>query len=277
MNRLRHQWAMLRRYQGYFRRAKTIYDVHSPFVAALTNAVLEDKRQFYAFSEMELLREQLQNDQSVLRIEDHGAGSKVHNQRIRTVAALARHAAIPPAVGRMLFRLVDFCKPETVLELGTSLGISTLYLRGAALRAQIVTIEGSPEVAMQARNNFARFYTNNIDLRIGTFAAALPEALQDLQRLDFLYLDGDHRQEATLAYVETCLGFAHEQSVFVIADIYWSDEMQAAWQALRAHPRVRLSVDFFHFGVLFFKTENKEPEHFTLIQKRFKPWRLGIF
>lgn len=277
MNWLRHHWAMLRRYWSYFRRAKTIFDVHSPFVAKLTNAVLEDKRHFYAFSEMELLRERLSNDQTELQIKDHGAGSQVHDRNTRTVAELARHTAIPPAVGRMLFRLVDFCKPETILELGTSLGISTLYLRGAALRAQIVTIEGSPEIAMQAQTNFAKFYADNVDLRIGTFASALPAALQDLQRLDFLYLDGDHRREATLAYVESCLDFAHEHSVFVIADIYWSAEMMAAWQALRTHPRVRLSVDLFHFGILFFRSENIEPEHFILIEKRFKPWRLGIF
>jgi len=276
MKQLRHQWAMLRRFLRYFRRAKTIYDVHSPFVAELTRAVLEDKRHFYAFSEIELLREQLAFDKTELQLQNHGAGSQVHADATRTVADLARHAAIPPAVGRMLFRLVDFCKPDTILELGTSLGISTLYLRAGALNAKLLTVEGSPEVAAQAQKHFARQHVNDIEVRIGKFQDQLPGALQELQKLDLLYLDGDHREKPTLNYVEQCLSYAHAQSVFVIADIYWSEEMQTAWQKLRSHPRVRLSVDVFHFGILFFREEQREKEHFTLIAKRWKPWRLGF-
>lgn len=268
---------MLLRFLGYFWRAKTIHDVHSPFVAKLTEAVLEDKRHFYAFSEIELLREQLLRDKTRLRIEDHGAGSKVRTQTTKTVSELARNAAIPPSVGRMLFRLVDFCKPNNIVELGTSLGISTLYLRGAALQANIKTIEGCPDVGRQAQAYFTRLFATNVDVEMGTFAAKLPLILSNLDRLDFLYIDGDHRKTATLDYVEQCLSKAHADSVFVIADIYWSKDMQMAWQQLQQHPRVKSTVDLFHFGILFFREENREPEHFTLIQKKYKPWRLGLF
>jgi predicted O-methyltransferase YrrM len=267
---------MLLRFLRYFWRAKTIYDVHSPFVAELTRAVLEDRRHFYAFSEIELLREQLRFDKTELHVKDHGAGSNVDTDALRKIADLARHAAVPPVVGRMLFRLVDFCKPGTILELGTSLGISTLYLRAGALNARLLTVEGSAEVAAQARANFAKQQVNDIEVYLGTFQEQLPRTLQDLQQLDFLYLDGDHREAATMNYVEQCLAYARTPSVFVIADIYWSNEMQAAWDRLRAHPRVRLSVDVFHFGILFFREEQREPEHFTLIAKRWKPWRLGF-
>ncbi len=267
----------LLRYARYFWRARTIYDVHSPFVAEMVNAVLEDKRSFYAFSEIELLRQQLLQNRTQLHIEDHGAGSKVNNSKTRTVADLARNSAISKATGRKLFRLVNFCKPHTILELGTSLGISGLYLHAAALHARMITMEGCPDVAAQARQNFNIMNAHHIEVRSGTFDELLPSALQDLKTLDFLFLDGDHRSGASLRYFEQCLAFAGESSVFVIADIHWSNEMETAWKQLRLHKRVRFSVDMFHFGILLFRAETRQPEHFTLIERTYKPWRLGIF
>lgn len=268
---------LLWRYLQYFWRARTIYDIHSPFVADLVNAILEDKRHFYAFSQIELLRDQLLQMRKELNIEDHGAGSLVNKNQMRSVASIARYSAISPATGRQLFRLVNFCKPNSILELGTSLGISTLYLASGALNAKVITLEGCPDIAAQAQHNFNVMNAQNITLREGTFEKLLPPALENIKTLDFLFLDGDHRAGASLQYFEQCLPHAHASSVFVIADIHWSDEMQQAWHRMRRHPRVSLSIDLFHIGILFFRTENRQPEHFTLINKAWKPWRIGLF
>lgn len=277
MKMLRLYLRLLSRYAQYFWRAKTIYDIHSPFVADLVNAILEDKRHFYAFSQIELLRDQLLQMRKKLNIEDHGAGSLVNKNQMRSVASIARHSAISPATGRQLFRLVNFCKPNSILELGTSLGISTLYLASGALHAKVITLEGCPDIARQAQHNFDVMNTQNITLREGIFEKLLPQALEGIKTLDFLFLDGDHRAGASLQYFEQCLPCAHARSVFVIADIHWSDEMQQAWHQMRRHPRVSLSIDLFHIGILFFRTENRQPEHFTLINKAWKPWRIGLF
>ncbi len=277
MKRLKLYWQLAARYWRYFRHAQTIYDAHSPFIAALVNAVLEDDRTFYAFDEIELLRERLLENTTLLRMEDYGSGSKLNPAPMRKVADIARGAAISPATGRKLFRLTQFCKPQTILEMGASLGISTLYLHAAALNARIITLEGCPDVAAQAQKNFHLMQAASIELRIGVFEKLLPQTLQDLQTLDLLFLDGDHRYEATLSYFEQCLAFAKDSSVFIIADIHWSDAMENAWEQMCRHPRVRLSVDLFHFGILFFRSEQMQPQHFTLIEKRLKPWRLGIF
>jgi predicted O-methyltransferase YrrM len=265
------------RWLRYAWRARTIYDIHSPFVADLVQTVVEDERHFYAFSEVEALREQLLQSQTLLEMGEHGAGSKVNPRPSRTIADLARYSAVPPEVGRQLFRLAHFCKPQTMIELGTSLGISTLYLASGALYAQVHTLEGSPAVAAKARQHFQILKRTNIQLYEGAFATTLPQILQNLTKLDFLFLDGDHREGASWAYFEQCLARTHEGSVFVIADIHWSAAMQRAWRRMQAHPRVTLSVDLFHLGLLFFRTENAQKKHFTIIHKRYKPWRLGIF
>lgn len=277
MKLLSIQFRLLLRWLRYFWRAKTIYDVHSPFVADLVNAVLEDTRHFYAFSEIEGMRRQLLESKKEARIEDYGAGSKVNKSNSRTIGNITRYSAISPRVGQWLFRLAHFRKPQTILELGTSLGISTMYLTSGALNAKAVTLEGCSDIAKQAQRNFTFLNKINIESREGIFEDLLPTALSDLQKVDLLFLDGDHRAGASLRYFEQCLAYAHEQSVFVIADIHWSEEMETAWKQLKLHPRVSLSIDLFYIGLLFFRTENKQPEHYTLIERKYKFWRWGIF
>jgi len=268
---------LLWHYARFFLAARTRYDVHSPFLYQFLEEVLEDDRYYYAFGENEMLRRRLLNDRGRLQIDDFGAGSKANPARERSIRDVARHSAVSSAAGRFLFRLVQFVKPSRMLELGTSLGISAAYQAAAARRARFLTIEGCPSIAEAARENLDRFGYSKVEISTGKFTEKLPEALEKLEQLDYLYLDGDHRRGASLQYFEQCLKYAHPESVFVIADIYWSEEMREAWQQMKAHPAVRLSVDVFHFGLLFFRREQLEPSHIKLIKARYKPWRLGIF
>jgi predicted O-methyltransferase YrrM len=268
---------MASQYLQYYLAAKTKYDVHSPFVFQLLEEVIEDDRQYYAFEEVELMRRRMLNDQRTIRIKDQGAGSKVQADTERPVRQIAHYAAVSPAVGQLLFRLVLLQKPDTILELGTSLGISAAYQSSAARSATFITIEGCPNTAAIAQDNLQQFGYSHIHLRSGSFEDELPKALEQLQKLDYLYLDGDHRKAPSLRYFEQCLPYAHAQSVFVVGDIYWSDEMRDAWKQMQQHESVRLSVDLYHVGLLFFRNEQREKEHFTLIPAKYKPWRMGFF
>lgn len=265
------------RFVRYFRQARTRYDVHSPFVADFVEKVLEDRRRFYAFSEIETMRQQLRQDRRHLPVRDYGAGSQARPGKIRIVSSIARYSAVSPFVGKTLFRLVNHYQPQNLLELGTSLGISTLYLGSASSKTNLISIEGCPQTAAVARDNLSMLRSKNVTQLVGPFRERLPEALAHFERLDLLFLDGDHRKEATVNYVESCLQKAHPDSIFILADIHWSEEMEAAWGQLREHPRVRISIDLFHIGILFFREEQRQPEHYALIRSRFKPWRMGVF
>lgn len=268
---------LLLRYLQYFFRARTRYDLHAPFAYALTEAILEDNRSFYAFQDIALLRRGLLKDTSLIQIQDHGAGSLVSHSSNRPVNSIARYSAISSRSGGLLFRLVQFLKPRKMLELGTSLGISAAYQAFAAQNAEMISIEGCPQTAAVARRNLDKLNIDNVDILEGIFEEQLPGALQQLRKLDYFYIDGDHRKGASLAYFDTCLPYLHESSVVVLADIHWSDEMEAAWQILQQHEQVRLSVDLFHFGLLFFRPEIKVKTKITLIQSKYKPWRMGLF
>ena len=258
--------------------AQTKYRIHSPFVGHWIEEVLEDSRAYYAFDELEGLWERLKLDERKLAVTDLGAGSRADGARAaeRSVASIARTAVCRPSKGRFLFRQTLFSKPTTILELGTSLGISALYFRAAAPKARLVTVEGCPNIAAVARENFRRMGGHPPESYVGNFDDVLPGLLPQLGQLDLLYLDGNHREAPTLRYFELCLPYVGENSVFLLDDIHWSAEMQRAWQQLSAHPSVSLSIDTFHTGLLFFKKEISGKKHFVLTPWYCKPWQSGF-
>ncbi|MDZ4678805.1 MAG: class I SAM-dependent methyltransferase [Saprospiraceae bacterium] len=265
------------RYLRYYFWAHTKYDVHSPYVADFLEHTCGDDRWFYVFSTAEILRKRLLQDRTKLAVTDLGAGSAIFDSNHRRLCDVVSHTAISPALGRLLFRIVYWHKPATLLELGTSVGISAIYQASAALEAAMITIEGDPALAQLARGHLQEAGLEQVKVVEGDFQVALPGALQVLKKLDYLYVDGDHRADRTLAYFNQCMAFAHEGSLFVFADIHWSSDMERAWETIRRDPRVTISVDLYDFGLLFFRKENKEQQHFTLIRAKWKPWRMGFF
>jgi predicted O-methyltransferase YrrM len=265
------------RFVKYYFRAETRYNVHSPFVFQFVENVLEDDRWFYAFSEIEAYRNWLKANPELVEITDFGAGSQVSPNNIRSLASLAKYSANRPYACQLLFRLIQFYKPKTLLELGTSLGISTAYQASAALDSRMVTIEGCPNVAHHAAGTFRFLKVKNVALLEGRFDEMLPVAFEELKKLDYVFVDGNHRKEPTLRYFEKCLEHAHQGSIFVFDDIHWSAGMEEAWAEIKAHPKVKVTIDLFFFGVVFFREEQQVKEHFTLVRYLWKPWKIGFF
>jgi predicted O-methyltransferase YrrM len=277
MCKIRHYLGLVFRYIRYYARAKTRYDVDAPFIAGFVEEILEDRRYFQSFEQIEGLRNALMANSSPLNVVDYGAGPRAIPSRARTVGRVVRSSAISPAAGRYLFRACLYYLPSTILEMGTSLGISGLYLRMARKGARMFSLEGCPETAALARKNFERASSADIALRIGPFAQTLPEVLTEIHQLDLLYLDGDHRGAQTWDYFVQCMEKAHPKSVFILADIHWSEDMEQVWNRICQHHKVRLSIDLFEVGFLFFDEDLMEKQAWTLIPWRYKPWRLGIF
>lgn len=277
MNFLKLYTGIFYRFAKYYFKAKTKYDVHSPFAFMFVEDVLEDSRYYYAFSAIEALWKLQLQDERPINITDYGAGSKVDPKKTRKIKSLAKYSAVSTSMGRMLFRIVHLYKPRSILELGTSLGLSSLYMAAAARRSRIWTIEGCPEISKLAQQNFQTLGMSNIKQLSGSFDKLLPNVLNNIGQLDFLYLDGDHRPEASFKYFEKCLEYAHNNSIFVIADIHWSKEMENAWEAMKKHKKVHLSLDLYQCGLLSFRKEQREEEHYHLIKSKWKPWRIGFF
>lgn len=212
---------------------------------------------------IEDLRRELEQDKTLLEIEDLGAGSALQATRQRSIASLARHAAKPRKLGRLLFRIARYYQPKTILELGTSLGLSSSYLASGAANAKLCTIEGAAPVAAIAERNF-RSLNLQPELVIGNFDQHLGPVLDRMGPVDMAFIDGNHRKEPTLRYFNALMDRMSPSSVLIFDDIHWSPEMEAAWESIRADKRVFLTIDLFFIGLVFIREEFKIKQHFTI-------------
>lgn len=250
-------------YLLYRLKSLRLHGVHSPFVFDLYENVIRHDGHFVAYQQIEDLRQQLLQDSATLSVTDLGAGSRTKVTRHRQIASIARTAAKPAKYSQLLFRLVNHFQPRTVLELGTSLGLTTAYLAAARQKSQIITFEGCPNIAAAAKKNFRQLQLSNIRLVTGHLDETLPATLPELPSADLVYFDGNHRYAPTMRYFETCLAKRTDESVFIIDDIYWSAEMTRAWREICRHPDVTISIDLFHLGLIFFR-RHQPKQHFTL-------------
>ena len=251
-------------YLRFWLRSGNAHGLHSPFVFGLYTSVVRHTGLFAAYAAVEARRQQLLSSSASISVMDFGAGSHTGAGRQRRVADIARTAAKPPQLAQLLFRLVNYFRPATVLELGTSLGLTTAYLAAADSRCRVLTFEGCPNVAAVARETFAALNLDNVKIVEGNIDHTLAPALAALKApLNFAFFDGNHRYEPTLHYFELCLAHRTNESVFVFDDIHWSAEMEQAWEAIKAHPEVMLTVDLFYVGLVFFR-KNQPKQHFSL-------------
>lgn len=240
------------------------HGTHSPFVFDFITHVLNDHKQYYAYYEIERLREKLQKDNTLLEITDMGARSVAGSSNKRSIRDIARNSLKPKKYAQLLFRMVNYYQPSVILELGTSLGITTAYLASAGKTNQVFTLEGASSVARLAKQYFDNLQLNNIELISGNFDDTLLPLLGKLKYIDFAFVDGNHRYEPTLRYFQWLQSYLTETSIIVFDDIHWSEEMETAWNEIKMHPSVTCSIDLFFIGIVFFNRGFKEKQDFTI-------------
>jgi predicted O-methyltransferase YrrM len=203
-------------------------------------------------------------DQRVLDVHDLGAGSKKKTHSKKTICEITRDVVSDQKFGRLLFRLANFYRARVILELGSSLGISTAYLASADAASKVVTIEGSPAVASIAHETFQKLKLRNITQSTGSFETTLSEQIERNPPPDLVFIDGNHRKKPVLEYFEKILNKISNSSLIIIHDIHWSREMEEAWKIIQADPRVNMSIDIFSAGLVFFRNEFKVKQQFVI-------------
>jgi predicted O-methyltransferase YrrM len=252
---------ILKSWLRYRKESATKHGVHSPFVFDLVTKVFPGKNaDELASHAAEDWRTECMLSKREINFTDLGTGES----GAKKIAQIAKRSAKRPKQGQLLFRIINHFQPKKMLELGTSLGITTMYEASAVEFEKFISLEGSDEAVAEAKKGFAKYEITQPEFRAGAFEKNLLPALQELKSVDYVFFDGNHREEPTLNYFETCLPFAHKDSIFIFDDIHWSEEMESAWEKIKSHPKVKLTIDVFHFGIVFFREEQKEKEHFIL-------------
>jgi predicted O-methyltransferase YrrM len=257
---------LIKKYLHYFFTASNSkgHGIHSPFVFDFTIHVLNDKKKYSCYQNIESLRRDLLHNDSIIEVEDFGAGSATIPFKKRKINAIAKSSLKNKKFAQLLFRMVQYYQPQTILEIGTSLGITTCYLASANKNATVYTFEGSENIATIAEENFEKANLENIHLIKGNFDQTLLPALQSIEKIDFAFIDGNHRKAATLSYFFSLLKKSTSQSVFIFDDIHWSAEMEEAWKLIQQHDSVTLIIDLFFIGIVFFNPGFKVKQHFSI-------------
>ncbi|PJJ83896.1 O-methyltransferase [Mucilaginibacter auburnensis] len=240
-------------YLLYRLKAKTRHGLHSPFVYRLVDKVIYDFSAKKVYNEVEGIRGQLLSDNRMITVTDLGAGSHVNNNKQKRIGDIAKNALKPPKLAQLLYRLAADAQPDNIIELGTCLGTTSVYLKKAAPSAKVFTMEGCPQTAGVAKQTFYKAGVRDINLVVGNFDDTLQGVINKLDKLDFMFVDGNHRKDATLEYFEWCLPKVHEDTLLIFDDIYWSEEMKDAWAEIKAHPQVTVTVDLFWIGLVYFR------------------------
>ncbi len=240
------------------------HGIHSPFVYNFIKFVLNNKKQHPSYKYIEQLRTSLLKNNATILVEDFGAGSTTIKTKSRVVKKIASSSLKPKKYGQLFHRMLAHYNLKNVLELGTSLGVTTAYLATASNMPNVTTMEGSKNIAAIANQNFKTLHVEHVTLLEGDFDKTLPAFLEQIGLIDFAFIDGNHRELPTVNYFEQLLKKINENSVLVFDDIHWSKQMENAWELIKNHKKVTLTIDLFFIGIVFFKNDFKVKQHFSL-------------
>lgn len=239
-------------YLLYYLKALDEHSLHSPLVFDLYNHVIKNSTLDPRYRPIEKKRSALQKNDTLLRVTDLGAGTSQKKENQRKISSIARKSMAPAKKSQLLHRLIKYYQPDNIIELGTCLGLNTLYL--ALQQHKVITFEGCPNCAAEARKNWQEFeFANNIELIEGNINQTLPAFLAHENKTDFVFMDANHTYEATIHYFDWLASKAHQDTIIVIDDIHWSKGMEKAWHEIKERENVFLSLDLFHLGIVLFK------------------------
>ena len=237
------------------------HGVHSPFVYDLVTKCFYDNTKYPDYLKLKYYRNSLLRNKSIIEITDFGSGSRVFKSNERQISAIAKNSGTSLKRAQLLYRVVNYFKPEHTLELGTSLGIATQALSLGDFDHSVLSLEGCSNISKFTTQQLSEAHIKNATVKTGEFETTLPKLKANTY--DLIFFDGNHNKKATLNYFEMLIDKTHNDSIFIFDDIHWSKDMLEAWEDIKSHPKVTVTIDTFFWGFVFFRKEQVK-ENFTI-------------
>ena len=195
------------------------HGIHSPFAFDIVSRIFRNKIDPDIVLSIEKIRKELIADDRQIEFDDLGAGSKRMTKRLRKVSDIARFSSVSRKYGILLSNLSAAFGNSLIIEFGTSLGISTMYLAASCPDTNVITMEGCRAVSDIASENFANAGLTNIKVLNGSFDSLLPGIKNKRTPPGLVFIDGDHRRDAVSRYFARVTDMSDSNTVIIIDDI----------------------------------------------------------
>ena len=246
-------WFKARAYLKFLWHSKNQHGIHSPFVYNLITKCFYNKKHLEAYELWDKAQKEVLKSDEVLKVEDIAAGSKVYNSEFRSVSIMAQHLSMSRKRARLMMRLVEYLAVKHALELGTSIGLGSISIAGSG-QVHLKTIEACPETSAYAQHQFKTAKLPHITSITSSFAESLA-GLNSEEKFDLIFIDSHNNGDATLTYFESLLKHKHNDTVFIFEGIHQSTSTEKVWENIKAHQEVRVTIDTFQWGLVFFRKE----------------------
>ncbi|GLB52032.1 O-methyltransferase [Neptunitalea chrysea] len=247
---------LIKQYFIFLCKSTNEHGVHSPFVYDFITKCCYDKSNLEDYKLLKEHREYLLNNKETISVTDFGAGSKVFKNSNRSINKIATTAGITLRRSKLLYRITKYFNPKSILEIGTSVGLATAALSFGNSNSKVISLEGCPNTVNAAKTGLTKFNSKNSEIIQTEFKTYL-NSIQNQQTttFDLIYFDGNHTKKDTLDYFNKLLSSKHNDSIWIFDDIHWSIEMTEAWELIKLHPEVTVTIDSFYWGIVFFRKE----------------------
>lgn len=246
---MRHWLFTAQAFLNYWLKKEDRFSQQSPYILKIYSSLLQflesNKK---GDSEIEGFRKALLKDKSSIRVLDLGAGSKKVPSPIRQIAEITRYSTSGIKFSQLYQFFCSLTPAHHVIELGTCVGIATRYLN-LMTKGRLYTFEGSSEIQFVAKREPK---PNRAEFILGQIKETLPIHLNQIPEVDFALIDANHTYEGTIFAFNALLPKSHSKTIIAIGDIHWTVEMEKAWNEIKSNPRVKLTLDFYECGVVFF-------------------------
>jgi len=247
----------IKQYITFLLRSTNQHGVHSPFVYNLVTKCFYDNNKYQEYRKIANYRKALLKNNGSITVTDKDASTSSS----RSISLITNQVALSKSRIKLLFRLVNYLDSKSILEVGTSLGLIPQAMSLGNTKAQLTTLEVCPNIGAFTQSNFKAQDLDGITFING-------DVLKNIQGLksstyDLVFLNSNPQKELLTQNFVALLPTAHNDSVFIFNGIYRSKETTEAWESIYQHPRVTVSIDCFHLGFVFFRSEQQK-EHFTI-------------
>jgi len=180
---------------------------------------------------------------------DLGAGNSDGKSNYKKISKIVHRETLPFSAALIMSVWAKKKKAKKILELGTSLGLTTSVL-AAITNAEITSIEGDPVL-----QRFARFTArktgveDKIHFILGDFDHYLEKLMQSTQ-FDIIFVDGNHTYQATMRYFRIISRLQPSGTIVIFDDINWSEGMRKAWKEIKNSSETKVIFNFVRTGII---------------------------